>query len=195
MVHSDDVGVIEEVENIGDEIDAESLAKVDALRNARVELEEHGHVEFVAAESANAAERRSNSGDVERLERIGQASCGSAERDTMNVGRSGATTQVGTSLGGAELEASVFARDDIERQAGGNLDERCEGPVAEETLHEGLSGGVGRTLEDAAGDPTMALVVDGVALFILREAAVLGLESGLKVGAVVDGVRPGVAGK
>ncbi len=49
-------------------------------------------------------------------------------------------------------------------------------------------------LKHRAGDPAMPLVVIGIAAFEEREAAVLRLESGLQVGGVVDGVRPGVAG-
>ena len=91
LVHGDDVAVVEEVDGIGDKIDAETLSEVDAFGNARVELEEHGHVKFVAGKSADAAEWRSNSRNTERLEGIGHASGGSAERDAMNVRRCGAT--------------------------------------------------------------------------------------------------------
>src|SRR5258707_4797059 len=41
----------------------------------------------------------------------------------------------------------------------------------------------------------MALVVDGVGTLEVAKAAVLRLERGLEVGAVVDRVRPGVAGE
>src|SRR6266702_6566349 len=41
----------------------------------------------------------------------------------------------------------------------------------------------------------MTLVVDGVGTLEVAKAAVLRLEGGLEVGAVVDRVRPGVAGK
>src|ERR1700719_1524877 len=53
----------------------------------------------------------------------------------------------------------------------------------------------GSGLEDRAGDPAMALVIDGVGFLQIREAAVLWFERGLQVSPVVDGVRPGVAGK
>src|SRR5271157_5215313 len=51
---------------------------------------------------------------------------------------------------------------------------------------------MGRGLEDAAGDPAMTLVVDGVAALESREAAVLRLEGGLQVGGIVNRMRPGV---
>ena len=41
----------------------------------------------------------------------------------------------------------------------------------------------------------MALIIYGVGSFEKRESAVLRLQWGLQVGAVVDGVRPGVAGE
>src|SRR6202040_4201598 len=50
-------------------------------------------------------------------------------------------------------------------------------------------------LENRAGDPAMTLVVDGVRFFKKWEAAVLWLKCGLQVRAVVDGMRPGVAGE
>src|SRR5882762_6048746 len=53
----------------------------------------------------------------------------------------------------------------------------------------------GSGLEDGAGDPSMALVVDGIRFLQKWEAAVLWLKSGLQVRAVVDGVRPGITGE
>ena len=179
LVHRNNVGVVEQVKDISDEIHTETLVEVDALGNARVELKEHGHSELVAAERADATKRRSNSRNGERLEGVGQASCRNAEGEAVNVRRARAAAEVGASLGGTEFEASVFTRNDVERTAGGNFDEWSECPVAKKAAHEPLPGNMRRTLEDAAGDPAMALIVNGVALLVLREAAVLRFEGGL----------------
>ena len=195
LVHGDDVGVVEEIEGIGDEIDAETLAEIDALGNAHIELEEHRHHELVAAEIAGATENRSEARNGEGLASIGQTGCGHTESNTFDVGRSGATAKIGSDFGSAEIETSIFAGNHVEGTPGRDFDERGERPIAEETIFEVLASDVRRTLEDTAGHPPMTLIVNRVALFVLREAAIGRFESGLKIGAVVDGVRPGVAGE
>src|SRR5437764_13278214 len=49
--------------------------------------------------------------------------------------------------------------------------------------------------EDRAGHPAMALIEIGIAALGTREARVLGFEQSLQIGGIVNGVRPGVAGK
>ena len=51
---------------------------------------------------------------------------------------------------------------------------------------ETFAGSVRRSLEDAASDPAMALVVHGVGPLKIREARVLRLEGGLQVGGIVQ---------
>ena len=60
-------------------------------------------------------------------------------------------------------------------------------------LGERVSRLVWRRLEHSAGDPAMTLIVVGISAFEIREAAVLRLEGGLQIGAIVDGMRPGIA--
>src|SRR5437879_5311560 len=96
---------------------------------------------------------------------------------------------------GTEQQAKILASDDVEGPARSNLDERSEREIAEEALGKRIAALVRGSLEDAAGDPAMALVVDGVGALQVTKAAVLRLEGGLEVGAVIDGVRPGVAGE
>ena len=62
-------------------------------------------------------------------------------------------------------------------------------------VHKSFARRVRRRLENAAGDPAMPLIVHGVGSLEKGEAGILRLESGLQVGGVVDGVRPGVAGQ
>ena len=78
--------------------------------------------------------------------------------------------------------------DVVEGTARRDFYEWGECPVAKETVAEALAGSVRRSLENATGHPAMTLIVDGVALLILRETAVLRLESGLEVSCVINGV-------
>src|SRR5207245_6993296 len=50
-----------------------------------------------------------------------------------------------------------------------------------------------RSLENAAGDPAVALIEAGVRALEVREAVILRLEQSLQVGGIVDRMRPGVA--
>src|SRR5208283_1291338 len=58
LVHGKNVRVVEKVETVGDQVQPEALAKVDAFGNAHVELEETRHPEGIAAQVTNAAVRR-----------------------------------------------------------------------------------------------------------------------------------------
>ena len=49
LVNGNDVGTVEQVEDVGDKVHTKALAEVDALGDAHIELEKHGHVELVAA--------------------------------------------------------------------------------------------------------------------------------------------------
>src|ERR1700739_3634183 len=98
-------------------------------------------------------------------------------------------------FGSAEVQTRVGAGDDIERPAGGKFDDGRQGEIAYEMFPGAVADLAGSGLENSTGDPAMALVIDGICFFQIREAAVLRFESGLQVSTVIDGVRPGVAGE
>src|ERR1700687_730391 len=98
-------------------------------------------------------------------------------------------------LGSAEVQTRIRSGDDVEWPAGREFDDRRQRDVSDEMLPDVVAASSRSGLEDRAGDPAMALVVDGIGFLQKWAAAVLRLERGLQVRAVVDGVRPGVAGK
>ena len=67
LVHRCNVGAVEEVEGVGDEIEPEAFAEADALGDAEIELEKSRRCESVATESSEAAIWRRDTGDRERL--------------------------------------------------------------------------------------------------------------------------------
>ena len=56
LVHRSDVGVVGQVEDIGDEIDTEALPEIDAFRDAQVGLGKARCIKAVAPERSEAAE-------------------------------------------------------------------------------------------------------------------------------------------
>src|SRR5438270_1396965 len=79
--------------------------------------------------------------------------------------------RVRTVGGGAEIEVLVGCRDDIEGTARAELDDRGQGPVAEEMAPEARTGLF--ALVNAAEDEAMALVKRGVGPFQVRTEIVL----------------------
>ena len=144
LVNRGNVGVVEEVEGVRDQIEAKTFAEADALGDAEIELEEIGHGELVAAEVTRAAERRSDAGNREGLLGVGEADSRRPEDNSRDKGRgrcAGGSRhgERRPNLGRAKVEASVFTGDDIERPAGGKFDQRSKGEVAQEALHEGVA--------------------------------------------------------
>src|SRR5580692_11857220 len=121
LVYGGNVGVVEQVENIGNQVEAETLAKVYALGNAQVELEEHRHNEFVAAEISDATQRRRDSCHGKRRAAVGLAGSGQAEGVARYVRRSCGTANRRANFGGAQIESRVFAGDDVVGTPGRNF--------------------------------------------------------------------------
>ena len=126
---------------------------------------------------------------------VGEAVGGRAETHSWNERRGGAASEIGTDLRGAEVQAGVFTRDHVEGAAGRDLDEWSESEIAAEAMHKGIAGLVRRGLVNAAGDPAMALIVYGIAAFVIGETAIGGFERGLQVSAIINRMRPGVTGE
>src|SRR5271157_502304 len=87
LVHGKNVRVVEEVEPIGDQVQTKTLAKVDALGKAQVELKEIRHPESIAAEAADATKgwRRPRNGECRKVGQVATGRLG--EGYTMDVGR------------------------------------------------------------------------------------------------------------
>ena len=79
LVNRGNVGVVEEVEGVRDQIEAKTFAEADALGDAEIELEEIGHGEFVAAKVAGTAKRWSDGRQLKRLAGISEANGRRAE--------------------------------------------------------------------------------------------------------------------
>src|SRR4029077_12662275 len=73
--------------------------------------------------------------------------------------------------------------------------DRSNREISDEILEETIAGLRARRLKDRTGDPAVALVVHGIGALQIEKTAVLGLERGLQVGCVVNGMGPRVAGK
>src|SRR4029077_20677958 len=140
----------------------QTFAEGNGFGNAQIDLEEARRGEGIAAEIAIAAVRWRNAGNREGGASVCQASAGDAEGNAGNEWRSGGATDGGTCLRSAEIEASVVAGDDVVGAAGSDFDDRRHGEAAEKTLCEAVAAFAARGLEDSAGDPAMALVVDRV---------------------------------
>src|SRR5215471_1693303 len=195
LVHCGDVGVVGKVESIGDQVEVESFAEVDGLGDAQVELEEKWHDEFVPSQVANASSGRGNTRNSEWTAIVREAGLRDAERGAVNVWRSGGPAGRRPILGSAEIKPRVGPGDHVEGPARRQLDQRSDREIAQQSVHESFAMRVRRSLEDATGDPAMALIVYRVGTLEKREARILRLERGLQVGGVVNGMRPGVTGK
>lgn len=84
LVDRSNVGAVEKVEGIGDEIEAEAFAEADAFGNAEIELEESRRRIRVASEGSEAAKR--GHGRNERLLGIGQANARKPEAGARDEG-------------------------------------------------------------------------------------------------------------
>jgi len=93
----------------------------------------------------------------------------------------------GSSRKGRQLQIVSIARDDVERPAGGELDQGSKGPVAENPTGEIASAFAG--LIDAAKYKAMALVKQRRGTVQSRKVAILWRERGLQVGRVINRVR------
>src|SRR4029077_1666039 len=186
LVHCGNVGVIGKVESIRDQVEAEAFAEVDGFGDAQVELEEKWHNEFVTSQVANASSGRRNTRNSEWTAIIRETGLRDAERGAVNVRRSGGPACRRPILGSAEIKPRVGPGDHIEGPARRQLDQRSDREVAQESVHESFAMRVRRSLEDATGDPAMALIVHRVGTLEKREARILRLERGLQVGGVVD---------
>src|SRR5262249_32896538 len=142
-----------------------------------------------------AGSERSDTGDGKGAAVIGEADVGHAERGAVDERRTGAAADRGSCLGGAEVEASVFTGDDVEWATGSDFDGGSKSEIADKIFEEAVGRFGGWALEDGGRNPAMALVVDGVGALEEWEAAVLRLERRLQVGAVIDRMRPGIAGE
>ena len=105
-------------------------------------------------------------------------------------GRSGGH-DVRARLAGSELECGVLGREDVERTAGGDVDDRREGPVAEQSPAQTAASDMAGVVR-AAEDKAVALVKGGGRALGGRVVAILRRERRLQIGGVVDGMRPGV---
>jgi hypothetical protein len=195
LVDGQDVETIQHIEAVGDEIETKALADGNRLGDAKINLEEAGGGEAIAAEIAVAARRRGDAGDREGGAVVGKASSRYAEGDARNERRGSGAANRWACLRSAEVEARVGAGDDVEWTAGSNLNDGRYSEAAEEASCETIAAFALRALEDGAGDPAMALIVDGIGALEEWEAGVLRLERRLQIGGVVDRMRIGVAGK
>src|SRR5260221_575621 len=161
----------------------------------QIHLEEAGTSKAVAAEIAVATLRRTDSRNCERGTIVRQASAGQAEGDARNKGRSCAAAHRGARLRSAEVESRVGTGDYVVGPAGGNLNDGSYREAAEEASCEAVAHFALRALENSAGNPAMALVIDGVGALEEREARILGLERRLQVRGIVNGMRVRVAGE
>ena len=172
-----------------------TLAERHALGDAHIPLEESRAGVAIAAQNAVAARGRSDAGNFEAGEIVGEALVGGRKSRAGDEGRSGARTNGRPRLRSAQIEARIRAGDDVERPAGRKLDDGRHGEVRDEMPPQIFTAVGSASLKNRAGDPAVPLVVIGIAALEEREAAVLRLESGLQVGGVVDGMRPSVTGE
>src|SRR6266404_145478 len=195
LVDGQDVEAIEKVEAVGDEIETNALADGNRLGDAQINLEEAGGGEAIAAKIAVAARGRRDAGNREGGAVVGEARSRYAEGDPGNERRGGAAANRWARLRSAEVEARVGAGNDVEGAAGGNLNDGRYGEATEEASCETIAAFALRALEDGAGDPAMALIVDGIGALEEWETGVLRLERRLQIAGVIDRMRIGVAGK
>ncbi len=72
LVHGENVQAIEKVEAVGDQVEVETLAEANGFGDAKVNLEETGSTEAVAAEIAVATLRRTDAGNRKRGAVVGE---------------------------------------------------------------------------------------------------------------------------
>src|SRR5882762_3551175 len=173
----------------------ETLAEANGFGDAKVNLEETGSTEAVAAEIAVAPLRRTDAGNRKRGAVVGQARGGRAKRYAGNEWRAGGAAEGGAGLRGAEVEASICAGDYVVGPTGGNFNDGRHGEAAEETFCEAIATLALCALENGAGHPAMTLIIDGVGALEERETGILRLERRLQIGGIVDGMRVGVTGE
>src|SRR6266436_3232459 len=186
---------VQQVEAVGDEVEFQPFAQWNFLGKAQVDLEEARAREAIAAQVAIAAGRRSNARDGKGRAVVSQALIRRAKLHTGNERGSCAAARNDrrTRLRRAEVEPRVRTGDDVKRPACGHFDNRRKSDAAECVLKCSIAALGCSRLKDRARYPAMPLVVHGIGALEKWEAAVLRLEGRLQVGAIVDGVRPGVA--
>src|SRR5712671_6314406 len=105
----------------------ETLADRNGFGDAKINLEEAGSPEPIAAEIAVASLRRTYAWDCERGTIVGEACGGRSKRHAGNEWRAGGAANGGAGLRSAEVEAGVLAGDYVVRAAGRNFDDGRHG--------------------------------------------------------------------
>src|SRR5215472_4932805 len=102
LVHGRNVGVVEKVEAVVDELQLQALTEVNSLRNAHIPGKEHGHGKTVAAQVADATERWSDARNGIRRVRagVGPAAGRGGERPVLDERRGSSAGSSGRDDGG-----------------------------------------------------------------------------------------------
>ena len=109
-------------------------------------------------------------------------------------GTSGVYKGVGPPSERRQLEVVAIAGDDVEGPPGTEFDRGGERPIAEKLSREAAAAEFAG-LVDAAEDKAVTLIKERRRTIEARYIAVLRGKSGLQIGGIVDGVRPGVGGQ
>src|SRR5260370_39973186 len=123
VVDRGNVGAVEEVERVGDEVDLEALAEGDAPGKAHIHLEKVRRCEGVPAEISDAARGRSYEGHLKRRAVAVETHAGRTEGRARNKGRRGAAANRGASRRGAEVETRAVTGKDARRHSGCVVDD------------------------------------------------------------------------
>src|SRR5271165_1485621 len=199
LVHRRNIGAVEKVEGLGDQVELNSLAHRYELGHAHIPREEARHVERIPTQAAYAPRPRSRKPrHRELLGAVCQTNIGKRKSDPGNVRRRCTARRRasprGTRLRSSQVQPRVLSRNDVERPARRNFNDRRNGDVPVKLLKKVLALCACGCLKHSAGHPTVRLVVYGIGALELRKTAVLRLQRGLQVRTIVDRMRPRIAG-